>query len=205
MNIRATHNFFLYGFFRFYTLVKLKLNFSKIIIKGTVADKNLPILVIANHISWWDGFWVMYLNMKLFHRKFWFMMLEEELEKNSFFKRTGGYPVAKGSRAVIESLKYTRELLSVSRNLVLMFPQGRIESMYKEKLVFERGIERIIREQANEIQVLFIFNLVEYFSDPRPELTINLMDYSEKNSSTEELQNAYNLFRDNCLNLIARR
>ena len=96
MILEATHNPFLYGFFRLYTRLRIKGAFRNVFIESEVADSGLPVLVIANHFSWWDGFWIMYMNMKLFRRKFYYMMLEEELRKNIFLNRIGGYSVKRG-------------------------------------------------------------------------------------------------------------
>jgi len=136
--IKAKHHIFIYPFFKWFTVRKLKSTFNKIEIIGTCKDENLPVLVIANHISWWDGFWVMYLNMQKFHRKFYFMMLEEQLRKHWYFNFTGGYSVRKSSRSIIDTLNYTAELLEHSSNMVLLFPQGRITSMHNQEIKFER-------------------------------------------------------------------
>ena len=72
-------------------------------------------------------------------------MLEEQLKKNWFFQYTGGYSIKKSTRSVVESLNYTAELLENNKNLVLMFPQGKIQSMHRSEFVFEKGIERILK------------------------------------------------------------
>jgi 1-acyl-sn-glycerol-3-phosphate acyltransferase len=200
MAVSTKHNYFLYNFFKLYTLLKIKLNFSKVVISGTFNDKNLPVILISNHISWWDGFWAMYLNMKIFHRLFFFMMLEEQLDKNSFFKLTGGYPVRKGTKNIIDSLNYTRELLSVKGNLVMIFPQGELSSMYREKFVFERGIERILAGITDEIHIVFMAALPDYFSKARPSLYLYYKEYAGIGVSAEVLEEAYNAFYLECRN-----
>ena len=65
-------------------------------------DRNLPVLLISNHISWWDGFWAMYINLKVLKRKFHFMMLEEQLRKYWFFNYTGGFSVNKKSKVFLK-------------------------------------------------------------------------------------------------------
>jgi 1-acyl-sn-glycerol-3-phosphate acyltransferase len=140
MIIKAKHHFVIYPFFKFYAVYKIWRHFDRVFINGDYQEKNLPLLLISNHVSWWDGFWAMYLNMRLLHRKFYFMMLEEQLKKFSFFINTGGYSVKKGNRSIIESINYTIELLTDSKNLVLMFPQGKITSVYDRSIKFEKGI-----------------------------------------------------------------
>ncbi len=73
-------------------------------------------------------------------------MLEEQLRKHMYLNKAGGFSVRKGSRSIVESLGYTAELLNDKNNLVLMFPQGRIESMHKQDFVFEKGIEYVLKK-----------------------------------------------------------
>lgn len=193
MILKATHNHFLYGFFRLYTRLRINGAFREVVIEGNVTDRGIPVLVLANHFSWWDGFWVMYMNMKLFRRKFFFMMLEEQLRKHMFFNKTGGYSVRRGSRSIIESIQYTIDILKDKNNMVLLFPQGRIVSNYRSNISFEKGIQRVISEAGGKAQVLFEVNLVEYFSHARPSLYIYLCEYSGP-GKIEEIEKAYNGF-----------
>lgn len=198
MILKATHNPFLYGFFRLYTRIRINVSFREVLIEGDVKDTGIPVLVIANHFSWWDGFWVMYMNMKLFRRKFYFMMLEEQLRKHIFFNKTGGYSVKRGSRSIIESIKYTIELLKDKNNMVLFFPQGRIVSNYQSSISFEKGIQKVICAVEGKAQILFEVNLVEYFSHARPSLYIYLFEY-RGSGKMEEIEKAYNRFYESTL------
>ena len=130
MIVKARHHIIVYPFFQWYTLHIVSRNFKNVHISGNFHEKGLPILLIANHVSWWDGFWVSYLNLKVFKRKYHFMMLEKQLKCFPVLNKTGGYSIKKGSRTVLESLQYTAELLNDSGNAVLLFPQGKIQSMY---------------------------------------------------------------------------
>ena len=191
MILKATHNTFLYGFFRLYTRLRIKGAFRNVCIEGEVTDRGLPVLVIANHFSWWDGFWVMYMNMKLFRRRFYFMMLEEELRKNIFLNRTGGYSVKRGSRSVIESLQYTIRLLKDKQNMVLLFPQGKIESGHVSEFSFEKGIHRVATEVSGIAQKVFVVNLVEYYSRAKPALYTYLAECPD---DQQDIEAAYNAF-----------
>lgn len=191
MIMKASHNVFLYPFFRFYSTLRIRAAFREIRIEGEVTDRGLPVLVLANHFSWWDGFWIMQMNEKLFKRKFYFMMLEQQLRRLWVFNKTGGYSVRKGSRSIIESISYTITLLEDSDNMVLIFPQGRIESMHRNDFVFEKGAIRIA-DQAKKVQILFVVNLVEYFSHSRPTLFMFLAEYNNENPGG--IEKAYNEF-----------
>ncbi|MHC1705059.1 MAG: lysophospholipid acyltransferase family protein [Tenuifilaceae bacterium] len=199
MILKAKHNFFIYPFFQWYAVWLIKRKFNKANIIGGFNDKNLPVLVIANHISWWDGFWAMYLNVKVLKRKFHFMMLEEQIRKFWFFNYTGGFSVNKKAKSVIETLNYTGKLLCGSKNMVLIFPQGEIQSMHLQTFQFEKGINHILRDKEDKIQILFMTNLVDYFSKPKPIINIYIQEYQSLQINLESVQNGYNKFYQQCI------
>ena len=199
MIIKARHHTIVYPFFKFYALCKIRRHFREVTVSGEFKEKGLPVLLISNHVSWWDGFWVMYLNIKLLHRRFYFMMLEEQLLKFSFFINCGGYSVRKGSRSVIESINYTIELLSDKKNLVMLFPQGSITSMHNQSFHFQKGLERILKAVKEKVQIIFLANLVDYFSSEKPSLFIYLQEYNNLNNNIETIQEDYNLFYSGCV------
>ena len=188
--IEAKHHPFIYPFFRWLTKFMIHRNFEKVNIIGKIDNAEKPILLIANHMSWWDGFWVLFLNMKTFNKKFHFMMREDQLKKHWYFQYTGGYSIKKGSKSIIESLQYTKQLLNKNSNLVLMFPQGEIHSMHNIEFKFEKGIERIVSNKTADFQIIFVANFIDYFSKPKPELFI----YLEEATSNVALEDAYQHF-----------
>ena len=199
MILKASHHPVIYPFFQLYSRLKIKMHFHHVNIYHDFREKGLPILMISNHFSWWDGFWVVYLNLKLLHRKyFFFMMLEEELRKHMYLNKSGGFSVRKGSRSIVESLNYTAELLNDKNNLVLMFPQGRIESIYKNDFLFEKGIEYVMNKTGTRPQIVFLVNLIDYFSNQRPGLYMYLKEYNGTDISTGNLQKEFNRYYSEC-------
>lgn len=199
MICRAKHNFFVYSFFKLYTVVKIRTNFKKIHITGSLEDKQLPILIISNHFSWWDGFWAEYLNLKLFRRKFfYFMMLEEQLEKNRFLNYTGGFSIKKKARSIIESLDYTAGLLTDYRNYVLVFPQGEIHSLYNDKIHFDKGLEFILKKLTGKIHFIFLVSLIDFFSDQKPSLYMYFREYNEEDMTIHAVEKEYSGFYSRC-------
>lgn len=200
MILKARHHFLIYPFFKWYSQWIINKTFHRVIVKGDFKDRNLPILLIANHLGWWDGFWVMMLNEKLLKRKFHFMMLEEQLSKHRILNYTGGFSVNKNSRSIIESLDYCTRLLRNSENMVLVFPQGEIESQHKHQFRFEKGIERVLKNLGNQpIQILFVSNLVDYFSYRKPTLAMNLKEAVLTDYSSGEIENEFNKFHAECI------
>ncbi|HEX2921656.1 MAG TPA: lysophospholipid acyltransferase family protein [Bacteroidales bacterium] len=192
MILKASHNWFIYGFFRLYTNLSIRRSFHRVVISGEIADNGLPVLVLSNHTSWWDGFWIVYMNMKLFKRRFFFMMLESQLRKKMFFNHTGGYSVLQGSRSILESIEYTIELLNDKENMVLLFPQGRIESIHNRNISFAKGIARISERLKGKVQVVFAVCLPDYFSERKPSVYIYLGEYDYSVQCAKAFHDFYN-------------
>lgn len=192
--IKAKHHKVIYPMFQWLSRFLINRNFNSVNINGAFADNGKSILVIANHVSWWDGFWVNFLNIKLLNRKFHFMMLEVQLKKHWYFRYTGGYSVKKKSRSILNSISYSIELLQEPENLVLMFPQGEIHSIYNDAVVFENGVELIIKKTAPETQVVFVANLIDYFSDSKPNLFIYLKSLLAQDLQKTTVEKEYNTF-----------
>lgn len=199
MIIKAKHHKIITPFFKYYTQWKINKHFHKVSINGVYEEKNLPLLIISNHLSWWDGFWMNYLNTKIFKRKFHFMMLEEQLIKYRILNYTGGFSIKKGNRSIIDTISYTAELLNNTDNLVLIFPQGEIQSIHTRTIIFESGIERILSKVQNKIQILFVTNLIEYLSNSKPSIFIYLTEYSSNNLQKQNIQSEYNSFFNECI------
>lgn len=192
--IKSKQHKVIYPMFMWLTRFLLKRNYNSVTIEGEFKDNGYSVLVIANHISWWDGFWIMLLNLKVIKRKFHFMMLEEQLKKHWYFQYSGGYSIKKKTRGIIESINYTIELLKQQGNIVIMFPQGQIHSMYNNTIEFEKGVERIIKNTSPETQVLFVANLIDYFSDAKPNLFIYLKSFLAKDFQQSNVEYEYNKF-----------
>lgn len=158
-------------------------------------------LLITNHNSWWDGLWVEWVNQQVFKRRFYFMMLEEQLRKFWFFNYTGGFSVKKNSKSIIESLAYTSELLTDRENLVLMYPQGKIRSIYDSDFHFEKGIEHVLKRLDNPVQLIFMVSLIDYFSNPKPGLFLYLKEYAETDLSIKAIQLNFSEFYQKCIEL----
>ncbi len=198
--IRAKHHFFMYPFFIFYTFWKIKKHFHKVHLIDLREDthQNCSILLIGNHFSWWDGFIAQYLNQKIFKKKFHFMMLEEQLIKNSFLNLTGGFSIAKNTKDMIKSLQYAKEILMHPENILLMFPQGKIETMHQQTIIFQKGIERI-NQSKNHTSIIFMVNVIDYFSEQKPSLFCYFKSYSSKEGKLNDIQSAYQIFYNECI------
>ncbi len=150
--------------------MRINRHFKSVHIQGELKETDSPLLVIANHFSFWDGFMVQYLNLKRIHKRFFYMMLEEQLKQRMFLNKSGGFSISKNPREMIESINHAASLLNDPDNMVLIFPQGLIETKYRFPFHFEKGVEAILKRSSGSTRILFIANMIEYYSEARPSL-----------------------------------
>lgn len=193
--IPAKHHPLLLSLFRPYIFWRMRRRFRPLRIQGRWLDRGGPVLLIGNHFSWWDGFFGLYLNQRIFKRKLHVMMLEEQLKNRMFLSRLGAFSIKKNARSALESLYYARALLDHRENLLLLFPQGRFESQHRFPLRFEKGWFRILHQPPKDLQVVFMACLPDYFEQPRPSLDIYITQAPPPAlSGHEALAGAYNDF-----------
>ena len=197
--IKANHSYLGVLFFKYFSRIKLRNHFQNIRFAGNIEDLGQPMLVISNHFSWWDGFIQLQLNNHLFKRKFHVMMLEEQLNKFMILNKGGAFSVQKNSRDIIKSLNYSVDVLNDKNNLLLLFPQGEIQTLYTSNFVFGNGLDYIFKNKKTDIQLIFNINLVDYFSESKPTLTIYFKEFIYNcNTNLQEIETDFNKFAVNC-------
>jgi hypothetical protein len=225
--IPAKHTWFHIRFFRWYTNCRIRRNFSNIVIHEPFNDlSDKPLLIIANHFSWWDGFFILWLNNRYLKKQFHVMMLEDQLRENMILNKIGAFSIKKNSRDMVESLNYARNILrledlkTIRRGeaktlrrgeektlrrgdgkrsqrvpLLLMYPQGEIQSMHSRELKFEKGIEHITSGLEGKINILMVVVLIDYFSEQKPQVHFYFQQYPFQTSlSSQQLEITYNQF-----------
>ena len=198
--IRANHNKLWVKFSHFYTRILLGIFFGKLKCTGEYEEKDLPILMLGNHFSFYDGFIQILLNQKVFKRRFNFMMLEKELRKNMFLAKIGASSISKGKRSSVESINYAVEMLQDKENLFLFFPQGSIKSIYTQEFTFEKGmLSHVLEHTKNEFQLVYNINLINYGVKLRPDLHMYYETHTiSTNTTAEEVERAFNRFAKAC-------
>jgi len=141
-------------------------------------DTNVPILLMPNHSTWWDGFFVYVLNYLTYKRPLYVMMLEEQLSKYPFFSKVGAYSIQPGQRAsVLETMKYSLDILQNVKNpapLVCLFPQGEMMPASARPIKFRRGFEWLIKHANTDIMPVLLAMRVEYLEQQQPEVFFHL-------------------------------
>jgi hypothetical protein len=170
--IAARHQAWAERLFFFYIKGLLRRSFHRLRLLGEPPplDRGQPLLIVPNHGTWWDGFFVYTLNRLLFGRRLHLMMLEEQLSRYPFFRRVGAFGIRPGlPRSVLESLHYSAEVLRDPDNALCLFPQGELRYHALRPLGFQRGLERILGICESSVQLLPIGIRCELLGDQRPE------------------------------------
>lgn len=198
--IRANHTKLWLIISKYHTKILIGFFFGSVKYSGEYEEKGLPILMMANHFSFYDGFIQILLNFKIFKRRFHFMMLEKELRKNMQLTKLGACSISKGKRSSLESLGYAIELLQDKENLFLFFPQGKIQSIYTREFTFEKGLLSHILENAkNDFQLVFNVNLINYGTRLRPDLCVYYQtQHINADTNAKDVERAFNRFAKAC-------
>ncbi len=178
--IKANHRNWADLVFHRYILRLMRKHFSSIQLQGefpSVAG-DLPVLLLPNHCSWWDGFFIYLLNKKLFRRPLYLMMLQEQLEKYPFFSKVGAYSIQpEKPREVRESLMYTLDILRLSSTpspLVCLFPQGELRPAGIRPLGIKNGYEWLIKHFNGKLTLIPLAIKLEFMDQQRPEVFLRL-------------------------------
>jgi len=114
--------------------------------RAGILEPDFPLLVVANHESFWDGFLLREVQRRLRPRaRFHAVMLERELRARPFLRLLGALGVAPGSVASTRRLLRTVERLRREdpTGVLAYFPQGEIHPGAVRPLGFRRGVGRV--------------------------------------------------------------
>lgn len=190
--IEATHHPVLYPLFCRYVKRILKLRFRTMEFIGEWTDDGRPVLLVSNHISWWDGCWNLCFTHDILKRKYYFMAGEQQLARRPFMRRVGGFGIRPGSREALESLEYALSLLGTPAHAVLIYPQGKIISIYQRDIQFKKGVDYVLKHLDHPVRVI----LIAYFTETGKEKKTGAWGYfktwDRKPEST--IQAAYQFF-----------
>ncbi len=121
--------------------------------------------------------------------------------KYRYFQLSGGFSIKKKSREMIESLTYASKILEDPKNMLLIFPEGELWSLYNSSHVFEKGFERIVKEHQDNFQLVFVANFIDYLSHKKPDLYMYVSEYQGKNFLCPDIEKAYNNFYSESLDI----
>ncbi|MBD3287570.1 hypothetical protein GF337_02095 [candidate division KSB1 bacterium] len=180
--IKARHSRIAKFLFHHYIKNLLSRHFADFQLFGKMPqlDPGLPLLLLPNHSTWWDGFFVYLLNETLIRRPIYLMMLEEQLKKYHFFSRVGAFSIEpENAKSTLRTLDYTAGILNSKTSplpLICMFPQAELVPWGKRPLNLKRGVEWLIQKTEQEINLLPLAMKAEYLGLKLPQVFFQFGD-----------------------------
>jgi 1-acyl-sn-glycerol-3-phosphate acyltransferase len=156
---------------------RIRHTFGRVEIAGLEAARaaaaGAPLLVVANHSTWWDALVALYVSELLLRCDGYAMMDAANLRRVPFFRRVGAFGVdlddpADGARAIRHAVR----LLDAPGRVLWIFPEGRERSPFAP-LELRPGAAQIARVAKRALVVpvglRYVFGGAEH-----PELWISL-------------------------------
>lgn len=156
---------------------RIRSTFGRVEIAGLAAARaaasGAPLLLVANHSTWWDALVALYVSELLLRCDGYAMMDAANLRRVPFFRRVGAFGVdledpADGARAI----RHAARLLDTPGRVLWIFPEGRERSPFAP-LELRPGAAQVARVAKRALVVpvglRYVFGAGEH-----PELWISL-------------------------------
>ncbi len=159
----------------------LRVKFNKLYLPEFTVRPGHSYLLMCNHTSYWDGILAFYLCNELIRKKVsegyvYTMVLEKQMQKNWWLKYAGAFSIAPGKNSVAESLTYAINILKTPGNILLMYPQGKLESQYVRHIEMKDGIYEIASRVSENCQLIWCSTLFDFFESLKLNIYFNLYD-----------------------------
>ena len=201
--IEAQHQKWADMFFRPYIFHLLRKSFHHfwLLNQSPTLARDRSLFLLPNHFTWWDGFFLYYLNQKLWRKKLHIMMLQEQLENFWFFRYLGAFSIKLGDRSEVQrSLSYAAQLLQSPNNMVIIYPQGELEPYDQKPLSFHTaGISQILRQSSP--QILPVAMRIQYGSEKKPDVFCRFPPLITATSLPEQKRQIHQSFFSNLAEL----
>ena len=130
----------------------------------------IPVILVPNHISWWDGFFCFEVQNRLRPGSgIYSLMLESELKKFPILRKIGCFGIEPGHPASVRrAFLQFRDLVAKNPYRTLtFFPQGKISPLRQRPLGFHRGIE-ILAKITGRVQYVPLGLHIEPLNHEKP-------------------------------------
>jgi len=119
-------------------------------VENTAWLPDLPVLLVANHVSWWDGFLLREVHRRIRPRApLHVVMTEAELRRVPAFRWMGAVPLGDDPMAARRLLRDVQGRRDRRTDAVFgYFPQGRIWPSHRRPLGFRRGVAWLASHMA---------------------------------------------------------
>lgn len=150
----------------------LRRHFSRVIFRPLELALHRPTLYIANHHTWWDGFFAFALNERYLHQDLHLMMAAEQFEKFRFFRKLGVFSVDPASPPDAgAAFRYSvRVLRQKGAPSLWIFPAGEMLP-YGSDVRYRDGFARIACA-AGDVQIVPVAFRATFLKEQRPDVAI---------------------------------
>lgn len=101
---------------------------------------------------------------------------------------------------MLDSIQYASKVLGSPSNMVLVFPQGKLQSVHATEIILEKGLYRLLEKLPEKCQVIYNAVTIEYLEGFRPWVQFHMYDCGvARGIDREELQGQVNTFHQQVL------
>ncbi len=161
-----------------YSGILVRRHFHRVLVRGDAGldtvDRGRPVILYANHSSWWDAIMPYVLSRRLFRLDAYAMMEEQQLARFPFFRWIGVFGVDRGRpRSALESIEYASRLFDRPNRAVWVFPQGELLPNDIRPIECEPGFVRLART-LGAVQYVPVAFRYEFVREQRPECFVSI-------------------------------
>ena len=166
------------AFFRLYVRRFIRKNFHAVRLLGgsdtNPFDKLGPVVVVANHASWWDPMVSIFLGH--YFAKEWnhFAPIEQDmLEKYDIFKKLGFFAVKKESaRGLRQFMECGKRVLESDSSVLWMTPEGEFRDPRVRPVEIKKGLGHLLAKSPNARVVPLALEYV-FWNERQPEVMLS--------------------------------
>ena len=164
----------------FRTIVRryFRRHFRAVRVQGADRFRDLhgPLIVYANHSSWWDPMVSFLLSAELMpHRRHFAPMEAESLNRYAVLKKLGVFPVEiETSRGAVQFLRTGQAVLE-SGGVLWITPQGRFADPRERPLTFKPGLATLAA-RVGQCTVLPLAIEYTFWNERKPEVLMEFAD-----------------------------
>jgi 1-acyl-sn-glycerol-3-phosphate acyltransferase len=141
---------------------------------GRFPTTNGPLIVYANHASWWDPLTCIVLSRNLLPSASHYGAMDATALKHyAIFRKLGLFPVESGTpRGAAQFLRAAREILSTPNSVLWVTPEGRFTDMRTRPAVFRPGLAALVARTGACTLVPLAFEYT-FWNERLPEILIS--------------------------------
>jgi 1-acyl-sn-glycerol-3-phosphate acyltransferase len=142
---------------------------------GRIPPQAEPLILFANHASWWDPLTAMILGQTLLpEREHYAPMETTSLERYGIFKPMGFFPVdGTAARGASQLLRAGHEVLSRPGSVLWITPESEFNDVRKRPVIFQPGLGALM-SRSGRLTCVPIAIEYTFWNERLPEILVNV-------------------------------